>query len=202
MVKRGGSFNPEGGGWEWFVLTPDLSKIMAQGGAEVMEGMCNQCHGMAKGQEGMDMVFTHPKEFTAKEEDFVDYSKWKKIDATNKPHPKLMEAHKGGTRYVYKKQSLANPDTEWGYPIGTIIVKEVKKGGKIISVTAMAKRGGDFNKEHNGWEWFIFDSKGKAIKDRGADLMSNMCNGCHAATKDPEFGKDYVFKHPDDPYNK
>ena len=31
MVKRGGDFNPDNGGWEWFMLANDLSGIAAQG---------------------------------------------------------------------------------------------------------------------------------------------------------------------------
>lgn len=52
MVKRGGSFNTAGKGWEWFVLNTDGS-IDTRGGAEVMGGACNACHAGA-----LDNVFT------------------------------------------------------------------------------------------------------------------------------------------------
>jgi len=55
-------------------------------------------------------------------------------------------------------------------------------------VTVMAKRGGGFNTAHKGWEWFFTDKDGK-ITSRGADLMNNMCNGCHSVNAN----KDYVF---------
>ncbi len=50
MAKRGGQFNPEGNGWEWFRLTftPNgHARIAARGGAEVANalGSCQRCHG-------------------------------------------------------------------------------------------------------------------------------------------------------------
>jgi hypothetical protein len=51
MVKRGGRFNREGGGWEWFRLavTRDGTRIAARGGAEVANplGSCQGCHAAA-----------------------------------------------------------------------------------------------------------------------------------------------------------
>ena len=49
MVKRGGRYNPEGHGWEFFQLTVDernKSKITARGMAEVANpfGSCQGCH--------------------------------------------------------------------------------------------------------------------------------------------------------------
>ncbi|HUE29846.1 MAG TPA: hypothetical protein VMR79_03175 [Verrucomicrobiae bacterium] len=48
MVKRGGGFNPEGDGWEFFRLsvTPAGTRILARGGAEVRNfaGSCQGCH--------------------------------------------------------------------------------------------------------------------------------------------------------------
>ena len=126
------------------------------------------------------------------------------IGETSEPHEVLGEAHKGeeGLRRVYKKQLLANPDAETqGYPIGTIIVKEVDQDGTINEITAMVKRGGNFNPEHGGWDWFMLDPSNLSIKGRGADLMDGMCNGCHKSAQEPKYGKDYVFKHPDDPFN-
>ena len=52
MVKRGGRFNPEGDGWEFFRLsvTPAGTKILARGGAEVVNiaGSCQSCHAAAR----------------------------------------------------------------------------------------------------------------------------------------------------------
>jgi len=54
MAKRGGDFNPGAKGWEWFVLNSS-GGIMVRGGAEVMDGACNNCHG---GASTTDYVFT------------------------------------------------------------------------------------------------------------------------------------------------
>jgi hypothetical protein len=50
MVKRGGKFNKEGGGWEFFALDVDSTgtTIVQRGGAEVLNqfggGSCQTCH--------------------------------------------------------------------------------------------------------------------------------------------------------------
>jgi hypothetical protein len=52
MVKRGGKFNREGNGWEWFRLSvrPEGATILARGGPEVTNaaGSCQTCHEVAK----------------------------------------------------------------------------------------------------------------------------------------------------------
>ncbi|PLX22962.1 MAG: hypothetical protein C0600_15885 [Ignavibacteria bacterium] len=55
-------------------------------------------------------------------------------------------------------------------------------------VTAMVKRGGDFNPNNRGWEWLILDTDGKILQ-RGGDLFDNACNGCH----EKNYAEDYVF---------
>lgn len=60
MVKRGNEFNPDGGDWEWFMLTPDgeiaqTENGMPMRGAELMDGMCLGCHGAAASK---DYVFS------------------------------------------------------------------------------------------------------------------------------------------------
>jgi hypothetical protein len=52
MVKRGGRFNPEGDGWEFFRLSVSAegTHIIARGGAEVTNfaGSCQNCHVAAR----------------------------------------------------------------------------------------------------------------------------------------------------------
>jgi mono/diheme cytochrome c family protein len=61
MVKRGNSFNTAAGDWEWFVLAEDgkiakdPSGMEMRGGAALMNGMCNGCHGAAQAR---DFVFS------------------------------------------------------------------------------------------------------------------------------------------------
>ena len=204
MVKRGGDFNPNGGGWEWFDLAPDLSKIAGRGGEEMMGGMCNSCHAQAVAQGGVDQVFPHPREHIAEDADFADYKTWTLTDETSASHSILGAAHQPGSlRRIYKKQILANPETEaQGYPIGTTIVKEVEVKSAIVEITAMVKRGGSFNMEGGGWEWFMLDPSNLTSMGRGADLMNGGCSSCHEAAENTQYGKDYVFKHPNDPFNR
>jgi len=55
MVKRGGRFNPDGDGWEFFRLavTPAGTEIVARGGPEVTNGAgsCQGCHAAARGYD-------------------------------------------------------------------------------------------------------------------------------------------------------
>lgn len=61
MVKRGNNFNPNAGNWEWFMLMPDgkiatdANGMQMRGGASMMGGMCNSCHG---GASTKDFVFS------------------------------------------------------------------------------------------------------------------------------------------------
>ncbi len=60
LVKRGNNFSPNGGDWEWFMLSPD-GKIMTgennmkMRGANLMDGMCAGCHA---GAAAKDYVFS------------------------------------------------------------------------------------------------------------------------------------------------
>lgn len=206
MVKRGGDFNPDGAGWEWFMISPDMSQIVGRGGADLMDGGCNSCHNAASSQTGAaDLVFPHPYEYEAQESDFADYKTWELVGTETGERSGLGAAHQSAntnaTRRIYKKQLLANPDTIGSeYPIGTIIVKEVEEDSEIIELTAMIKRGGTFNSDHNGWEWIMFNPADMSVMGRSGDLMNNGCNNCHQAAIDPN-GIDYVFSHADDPFN-
>ncbi|CAN5444604.1 hypothetical protein BH10BAC6_BH10BAC6_17050 [soil metagenome] len=57
MVKRGNGFNPTTGNWEWFMLMPDgtiakdASGMAMRGGAAMLGGMCNSCHGGASSKD-------------------------------------------------------------------------------------------------------------------------------------------------------
>lgn len=202
MVKRGGDFNPNHAGWEWFMLAPDLSSVMAHGD-NLMDGMCNGCHGISDLSGGTDYAFAHPVEFVAVSASFANHETWNLLAETDADHPFINPAHQSengnAQRRVYRKQLLANP-ADGGYPTGTLIVKEVEMDGAIVEITGMAKRGAGFNSANGDWEWFMLDPATQAVLDRGANLMNGMCNGCHANAAGA-FGKDHVFAHASDPFN-
>ncbi len=106
-------------------------------------------------------------------------------------------AHHGNdstvTRYIYFKDSQTFSGGK--YPLGTIIVKESQNDDMSVhELTAMVKRGNNFNANAGDWEWFMLAPDGKIATDtdgnpmRGADLMGGMCVGCHSAVS-----TDYVF---------
>jgi len=221
MVKRGGDYSPDGGGWEWFNIRGDLSDFNARG-IDVRMGTCLSCHASAEFDEqghiigGNDFVFEHSSEVDADDTTFANYRDWNLIDTlTTRPELLGDTAHGAGvqasTRVVYKKQLYANPDTtSQGYPIGTALVKEaLDVDGNIIDVTAMLKRGGDFSPELGDWEWFLLEPGVGSIlrgdtgeERRGAFLNNGGCVGCHAgATPEQNTGIDFVFKHDGDPFN-
>ncbi|WP_096087442.1 cytochrome P460 family protein [Agaribacterium haliotis] len=221
MVKRGGTYSPDGGGWEWFNVKPDLSGFNARG-IDVRQGTCLSCHSAAELDDageaigGHDYVFAHSSEVIADDTSFANYRDWHLIDTlTSRPELLGDKAHGAGVdasrRLVYKKQLYANPDsTAQGYPIGTAIVKEAyDSDGNIIDVTAMLKRGGGFSPMFGDWEWFLLEAQsGKILVDeagaprRGAMLNNGGCVGCHAGAKAQDnTGIDFVFKHAGDPFN-
>lgn len=137
-------------------------------------------------------------EFIATDQSFSDFRNWELVTENSGPDPSLDMAHGGNdstvTRSVYFKddQMPANGT----YPVGTIIVKESQNpDNSLHELTAMVKRGNDFNPAHNDWEWFMLEPDGKIASDqdgnkmRGAMLMNGMCGGCH----DQASSTDFVF---------
>lgn len=202
MVKRGGNFNPDHHGWEWFSLSAG-GAITARSG-DLKGGACNSCHANAEGDAGSDYSFNKPSEKIALLADFVDYKSWTQIDETTGDSAANGGAHGIDTiRKTFKKYPLANPNFEAGeYPTGTVIVKEVTVDNNITRLLAMVKRGGNFNVDHGNWQWFTINPDLSAITDLGVGAG---CTGCHgkagsSTETDPSFaGKDYVFFHKNDP---
>lgn len=138
---------------------------------------------------------TPSTEFTATDAAFAGFSAWTQTTTPktgDDPSGFLKGAHdeKDGavTRYIYINNGSATRSNNGEYPNGTVIVKDMKKGGVSAGVMAMVKRGGTFNSANKGWEWFVLNSEGK-IQSRGADLMSGACNGCHSVVT----ARDFVF---------
>lgn len=201
MVKRPAGYDEDGNDWEYFNIDPgDLSTI----GSGANLGSCKGCHTLATGDHGHDFIFTHPFEFVAESADFEDYAAWHLIGTEQGPDPLLGSAHEGNddeaVRRIYKKQLAANPgEFGAGYPTGTLLVKEVRDGDdNIIGRTAMAKRGRDFDPDHDNWEYFMWDVASDDPPMRGA---ISMCISCHAGANVAGNGRDWVFAHDGDPFN-
>jgi hypothetical protein len=142
------------------------------------------------------------QEFVADNSTFADFMNWS-LDATAfGADPALGGMAHGGNdstvvRNVYFKDGQAPVNGK--YPQGTIIVKHSNNPENTVNeFTAMVKRGGNFNTEANGWEWFMLAPDGTIAVDaqgnpmRGAKLMDNMCTMCHTMAS----SKDFVFSKP------
>ena len=140
------------------------------------------------------------QEFIANDDSFASFRDWVKEAENQGPDPALGPAHAGNdstvTRSIYFKDGQDRVNGK--YPLGTIIVKEgLNTAGSFQEITAMVKRGNDFNPNGGDWEWFVLNPDGTIAQDgdgnvlRGASLMGGMCLGCHteAASKDFAFSK-------------
>lgn len=139
-----------------------------------------------------------PSEFIADDSTFSGFGTFK-LHATNQgPDPALGPAHAGNDadaqRNVYFKNDVSPSGGK--YPVGAVVVKHTTKpDGSINEVTAMVKRGNNFDATGNDWEYFVLQPDGKIAKDadgnlmRGAKLMNGMCQNCHVGAA----AKDYIF---------
>lgn len=135
-----------------------------------------------------------PIEVVKNIEDFKQYRDWKLVRTLLGPDPFLGEAHGGGAvfRSIYMSPAdarLVNGE----FPPGTLFLKELRSndagtpGAVTDALTVMVKRGGGFNPEGSGWEYFMTDTALTQTLMRGGH--ETMCFGCHSAARD----KDFVF---------
>jgi hypothetical protein len=119
------------------------------------------------------------REFVADESDFTCIRDWTKIRNLRVFHRKpkklrkairILEGAKAGKRL----------------PKGTIV--------QLVPFEAMVKRGGKFNKDGRGWEFFALavSADGTTIVQRGGAEVQNQftgdsCQGCHSAAPDFDF---------------
>ncbi|MFN3821473.1 MAG: cytochrome P460 family protein [bacterium] len=207
MVKRGGTFNPTGGGWEYLMLSNDGRQILARG-ANLMDGMCMSCHSLATGSVGKDFVFRHPSSVnliaSGSEWAYVrDIPTWERIDSTYGPDPFLSGVHgqtEDFSREIYRQQPAARA-VDGAFPVGTAIAKIVSKmddrGNRIYpgmgGITVMVKRGGGYDTANGDWEWFMFSQSDSTVA-RGNGAQMEMCVSCHRSATNR--GADFVFRHP------
>lgn len=148
--------------------------------------------------DGDDDPMDEPQEFIADDNTFSEFRNWVKEGEFQGPDPALGPAHAGNdstvTRRVYFKDGQDRVNGT--YPLGTLIVKEgLNPEETFQEVTAMAKRGNNFNPSGGDWEWFVLNPDGSIAQDgdgntlRGADLMGGMCIGCHSQAS----SLDYTF---------
>lgn len=152
-------------------------------------------------QDDDDEPQDQPQEYIADDDSFTDFRNWVKEAEQQGPDPALGPAHAGNdstvTRSIYFKDGQDR--VNGSYPLGTIIVKEgLNTANTFQEITAMVKRGNNFNTSGGDWEWFMLNADGTIAQDmdgnamRGADLMGGMCISCHsqASSLDYAFSKE------------
>ena len=139
------------------------------------------------------------KEFIASLQDFEGYTSWTKVATATGPDPLLGTAHGAEeplTRNIFFLDDAQPKDGE--YRVGTIIVKELRDGSGNLAggLTMLVKRGGDFNPEGDGWEWFMTNTTLDTVLTQGdnATAMDGMCASCHGAANINDNGTDWVFR--------
>lgn len=114
-------------------------------------------------------------EFVAQEQDFKCLFEGKRAPGTN-----FFVFHRNKKR-LKKALRIAERDRpNKRYPVGTIL--------QVFPFEAMVKRGGKWNREGNGWEWFrlLVRPEGATITARGGAEVANLagsCQGCHEVAK-------------------
>lgn len=139
-------------------------------------------------------------EFVAKDSDFASYATWTQTTTPRiglDPAGKLGGAHEEldstVSRYIHINNASATRSNAGQYPNGTLFAKAMKaKDGTVKAITAMAKRGGEYNKAKNGWEYMLIDPATRKITARGDTLWSGACQGCHGVAS----AQDYIFTKP------
>lgn len=143
-----------------------------------------------------ETVSGQPVEVVKELVDFKNYASWKLVRTLLGPDPFLGDAHGGGQfhRSIYMFPADAKL-VNGQFPTGTMFLKELRKndngkpGDITEALTVMVKRGGNFDPQGSGWEYFMADNELKQTFLRGDSTSAAMCFSCHSKAKD----LDYVF---------
>jgi hypothetical protein len=110
------------------------------------------------------------------------YGSWIKINRAPIPPRRSGDAHRG-TKDVYASKRLRGSR----YPAGTVIVKEVRRGGVVTIVAVMRKIRG-FSPRNNDWQMIEYaraSSRGRfSVLAQG-----QICYACHSGAR----ANDFVF---------
>jgi hypothetical protein len=113
------------------------------------------------------------------------YTQWTKLNATPIPPRRSGDAHLG-TKNVYASKLPPRGSTR--YPVGTVIVKDIRRpGAKFVGViAAMRKLAGV--RANNGWQMIEW-SRPTAGSRFTVLAQGQLCFSCHMQVK----SRDYVF---------
>lgn len=137
-------------------------------------------------------------EFISTDETFQDFIEWTKVDSNVGPDPFATGSHGSNDSTVvrdvffYENAKAVNGK----YKNGTRIVKySHSETSGFFQLTAMAKRGNNFDPDHNDWEWLVLNPNGTIAEDsigqplRGKNALNQFaCASCHYLSE-----TDFVF---------
>jgi len=102
-------------------------------------------------------------------------------------------------RIYFNKATEVNR-TSGEYPVGTIILQEINSNlnrDSVLNYRVMVKRGGSFNPDGHGWEWFLLGKNVTSnLIQRGGNevtitggINGTKCFTCHAPRNDHVFNR-------------
>lgn len=123
-------------------------------------------------------------EYIVDAETLKDYKNWELIAAFDR------DDNNQHRRVFVNRPETSKDAPRDGYPVGTIFVKEISDihypADSIIRYQVMVKRGGDFDPQHNDWEWILSQGSDiSQITSRGGGEVvvgETNCVTCHKNT--------------------
>ena len=113
------------------------------------------------------------------------YTQWTKLNATPIPPRTGGDAHLG-TKNVYA--SKLRPSGSSRYPLGTVIVKDIRRpGARFVGVVAVMRKLAGV-RANNGWQMIEY-SRPSATSRFTVLAQGQLCFSCHVQVK----ARDYVF---------
>lgn len=110
------------------------------------------------------------------------YTSWFKINRRAIPPRASGDAH-FGTKNVFANRRIRGRR----YPVGTVIVKEVRRGGVVTVVAVMRKLRG-FSPRNNDWQMIEY-IRSSARTRFGVLAQGQICYACHSGAR----ANDFVF---------
>jgi hypothetical protein len=108
------------------------------------------------------------------------YTSWFKLNRRPIPPRPSGDAH-FGTKNVYASRRIRGGR----YPVGTVIVKEVRRGGVVAVVAVMRKRKG-FSPRNNDWQMIEYVRSSPRFRF-GILAQGQICYSCHVQAKRNDF---------------
>ncbi len=108
------------------------------------------------------------------------YKSWVKLNRRPIPPRPSGDAHPG-TKNVYASRRIRGNR----YPVGTVIVKEVTRGGVVVVVAVMRKIRG-FSPRNNDWQMIEY-SRSSARARFGVLAQGQICYACHDGVRRNDF---------------